>query len=255
MTDFSGQIENAGHFLFCRILANNSDICFSKTKEPHLLMRADISDREIVTGYSNLYASCDRSVVFADGSTGYSKLPWCSRVPVRARRILGEDVQIVFINRNRLDRSVSHHNHLARAEPSFPSNFEHAVSRDKSIVRFSLYAPVIRCWLDHFDKANLHLVDFDVLTKDPLQAINPIRKKLGLPELYRSEDLQAPHENLGADQLLPPPSISGLVRRVTRSRAYIRFSHHSHIGVETCSMYWYYVGALWLVLFPLIYLN
>jgi len=34
-----------------------------------------------------------------------------------------------------------------------------------------------------------------------------------------------------------------------------RFSHHSHIGVETCSMYWYYVGALWLVLFPLIYLN
>ena len=34
-----------------------------------------------------------------------------------------------------------------------------------------------------------------------------------------------------------------------------RFSHHRHIGVETCSMYWYYVGALWLVLFPLIYLN
>ena len=183
-------------------------------------MRADISDREIVTGYSNIYAVCDRSVVFADGSTGYSKLPWCSRVPVRARRILGEDVQIVFINRDRLDRSVSHHKHLARADPSFPSNFEHAVSRDKSIVRFSLYAPVIRCWLDHFDKANLHLVDFDVLTKDPLQAISPIRKKLGLPELYRSEDLQAPQENLGADQLLPPPSISGLVRRVTRSRAY-----------------------------------
>lgn len=34
-----------------------------------------------------------------------------------------------------------------------------------------------------------------------------------------------------------------------------RFSSHSHIGVETCSMYWYYVGALWLVLFPLVYLN
>ena len=34
-----------------------------------------------------------------------------------------------------------------------------------------------------------------------------------------------------------------------------KFSDHSHIGVETCSMYWYYVGALWLVLFPLVYLN
>ncbi len=34
-----------------------------------------------------------------------------------------------------------------------------------------------------------------------------------------------------------------------------RFSQQNHIGVEICSMYWYYVGAVWVVLFPLVYLN
>ncbi len=34
-----------------------------------------------------------------------------------------------------------------------------------------------------------------------------------------------------------------------------RFSIHNCVGVEICSMYWYYVGALWVVLFALVYLN
>jgi len=34
-----------------------------------------------------------------------------------------------------------------------------------------------------------------------------------------------------------------------------RFSAHRHVGVEICGMYWYYVGALWVVLFALVYLN
>lgn len=34
-----------------------------------------------------------------------------------------------------------------------------------------------------------------------------------------------------------------------------RFSLHRHVGVEICGMYWYYVGALWVVLFALVYLN
>ena len=33
------------------------------------------------------------------------------------------------------------------------------------------------------------------------------------------------------------------------------FSQQHAIGVEICSMYWYYVGAVWVVLFPLVYLN
>jgi heme/copper-type cytochrome/quinol oxidase subunit 3 len=27
------------------------------------------------------------------------------------------------------------------------------------------------------------------------------------------------------------------------------------VGVDICGMYWYYVGALWVVLFALVYLN
>lgn len=34
-----------------------------------------------------------------------------------------------------------------------------------------------------------------------------------------------------------------------------RFSARRYVGVEICSMYWYYVGALWVVLFVLVYLN
>ncbi len=34
-----------------------------------------------------------------------------------------------------------------------------------------------------------------------------------------------------------------------------KVSVHNCVGVEICSMYWYYVGALWAVLFALVYLN
>lgn len=34
-----------------------------------------------------------------------------------------------------------------------------------------------------------------------------------------------------------------------------RFSSRRYVGVEVCAMYWYYVGALWVVLFVLVYLN
>jgi cytochrome c oxidase subunit III len=34
-----------------------------------------------------------------------------------------------------------------------------------------------------------------------------------------------------------------------------RFSSRRHVGIEICGMYWYYVGALWVVLFVLVYLN
>jgi len=34
-----------------------------------------------------------------------------------------------------------------------------------------------------------------------------------------------------------------------------KFSPQHLIGVEICGMYWYYVGAVWVVLFPLVYLN
>ena len=34
-----------------------------------------------------------------------------------------------------------------------------------------------------------------------------------------------------------------------------RFSARQPIAIEICGMYWYYVGALWVVLFPLVYLN
>lgn len=34
-----------------------------------------------------------------------------------------------------------------------------------------------------------------------------------------------------------------------------RFSARQPVAVEICGMYWYYVGAVWVVLFPLVYLN
>jgi heme/copper-type cytochrome/quinol oxidase subunit 3 len=34
-----------------------------------------------------------------------------------------------------------------------------------------------------------------------------------------------------------------------------KFSARNCVGVEICGMYWYYVGALWVVLFVLVYLN
>jgi cytochrome c oxidase subunit 3 len=34
-----------------------------------------------------------------------------------------------------------------------------------------------------------------------------------------------------------------------------RFSQRRCVGVEICGMYWYFVGALWVVLFALVYLN
>ena len=34
-----------------------------------------------------------------------------------------------------------------------------------------------------------------------------------------------------------------------------RFSAHSYLGVRVCATYWFFVCALWLVIFPLVYLT
>jgi cytochrome c oxidase subunit 3 len=41
--------------------------------------------------------------------------------------------------------------------------------------------------------------------------------------------------------------VTGLARRG-------RFRAEAHAGLEMCAIYWYFVAALWLVLFPLVYL-
>ena len=64
-----------------------------------------------------------------------------------------------------------------------------------------------------------------------------------------------PHRLLrgrGLVHVAPDIGILLLVTAILAARGVFRAAHHA--ALEMCAIYWYFVCALWLVLFPLVYL-
>src|SRR5262245_21769816 len=89
-------------------LAQNPAI-YIPEKEPAYLTRYNIPDA--VAAYRKLFDSARADQIVGEASTGYSMLPRFKGVPERARACLGPDVSILYLVRNPILRTLSHHYH------------------------------------------------------------------------------------------------------------------------------------------------
>jgi hypothetical protein len=184
---------------------------FLPEKELHTLGEPDAGAR-----YADLLADARADQVTGEVSATYAKLPQTAGLAERARELLGPELRVVYLVRDPVDRTVSHHFHrLARGRTV--SSVDEAVRGDDRFVDYSRYAMQLQPWLDVLGTDRIHLVHFERYVDDRAAVLAEVAAFLGVPA-GSGADLDAVHNR--GDQR---PVAVGLRGRLSRTSAYRRY--------------------------------
>jgi sulfotransferase family protein len=166
--------------------------------------------------YAALFAGAGAAQSVGEVSAPYAKLPEAAGTVERAVQILGSGFRVVYLVRDPVDRTVSHHFHrLARraADPSIDT----AVRSDTKLIDYSRYGMQIEPWVDAVGADNVHLVHFERYVSDRGGVLAEVEGFLGVPPAAAT-DVSAVH-NRGDGR----PVAVGVRGRLTRSEVYRRY--------------------------------
>ena len=160
-------------------LEQNRAICFSK-KEPAYLTRYDVP--RAVTAYRELFRAAESGQIVGDASTGYSMLPRFTGVAEKALGCFGQDLKIVYLVRNPIQRTLSHHYHsmshgVAHVDPDI------ALREDPYFLATSRYAMQLDSWRAVFPSAQIHVVIAEEYFASRQDTIGQICSFLGVPDI------------------------------------------------------------------------
>lgn len=138
-------------------------------KEPDDMATPAVETEAGLTSYKAKYASCPVGSMSGDASTAYAKMPTYTGVPARAKRLLGEDIRIIYMTRDPVKRVISQYHHLWGLEMEHrPIN--QAVLEDEQYVAYSRYSWQLQPWIDTFGTDRVMVVRFeDYLADRPAQ--------------------------------------------------------------------------------------
>jgi hypothetical protein len=183
-------------------------------KELDSLSQPDVG----AAGYGALFATAGPDQVTGEVSATYAKLPQTAGLAERAGRLLGERFRVVYLVRDPVDRTVSHHFHRLVRRTIDPS-IDVAVRTDARLVDYSRYGMQIEPWVDLVGIDRVHLVHFERYIADRAATLAQVCAFLGARADGAPEaDLSAVH-NRGDERHV---AVGGR-GRVARSAAYRRY--------------------------------
>jgi hypothetical protein len=170
----------AGTTTLFRDLEVNPACFFSMDKEPHNLVHDAVLTDAGREAYSAMFQRARPEQLCAEASTGYTKRPTNEGVAARARKLLGEGLKVIYIVREPVSRTVSHHYH------SFTYNetaltVDDAVRQSSSFIDYSRYAWQLEPWLAEFGRAQVHIIRFETYVKNRAATVEEVSKFLGIP--------------------------------------------------------------------------
>lgn len=166
-----------GSTALCDVLSQHPDIAFTSKKEPNFFTHHYSEGLEF---YSHLYPGYRGERAVGEGSVGYLQ---DHSVPWRIRRLL-PNVRFVFILRNPVDRTISHHYwRRANGRGGYPISALLAGSDERCVeIRCSRYGTCLKPYLEYFDRAQIALVVAERFRRSPHQAVVPVFRHLGVAE-------------------------------------------------------------------------
>lgn len=186
-------------------------------KEPHALTDDRVLNDDGRTAYSSLYKGALPSQLCGDASTGYTKRPDIEGVPRRAETLLGRDLKVIYLVREPLARTISHHYHeFSRRE--LEGDLDTAVRCYPRLIDYSRYAYQIRAWLNVLNPERVKIVRFEDYIVDREGTLGDLCRFLGIeprPELVPSAQV------FGRTSQRSVPH--GPLWRLTRTAAYRRY--------------------------------
>jgi hypothetical protein len=213
----------AGTTSLCRDLEAQSEIFFPSVKEPHTLVLEEVLTNQGRQNYAALFDQAKAGQVCGEGSTGYSKRSLHEGIPDRAHTLLGSGLKIIYIVREPVARTLSHHYHMYRGDDA-PRDVERAIKNIPQLIDVSRYARQLEPWIDVFGRAQIRIVQFEEYIENRKRTVAEICAFLGVEYESNSVSAETAH-NIGEKQLLPPGFLQGITRKVTRSQWYKRVVH------------------------------
>ena len=142
----------------------------------------DPSDPATAAWYSAKFRDAPAGKLIGEDTTTYLM----SDVAPHRIATANPDVKIIFALRHPVERALSQYWHLVRSGRTHLS-LEKALSRERSIILGSTYAPRLRAFRDALGAERIHVVVFEEFTADRQAAADGITAFLGLPPMALSE--------------------------------------------------------------------
>lgn len=213
----------AGTTSLCRDLAAHPNIFFPSVKEPHTLVLDEVLTESGRRKYADLFQYAKPDQKCGEGSTGYTKRPFHSGVPERAHALLGDGLKLIYIVREPVSRTLSHHYHMYRKGEA-PRDAAQAVKSISQLIDISRYAMQLKPWIERFGLEHLHVVRFEDYVKHRESIMGEIYAFLDVSTRSDVSDVGTVY-NVGEKHLLPPDSVRGVIQKITRSQWYKRNIH------------------------------
>jgi len=213
-----GAMKSATTTLF-RDLGLNPAIFVPEDKEPNALASDHVLTDEGRTAYAALFRRAAEGQLCGEASTSYTKHPEYGDVPGRALRVLGNEVKLIYLVRDPVDRVISHHHHdyaYGRASRDIDAH----VRTEPRYLNVSRYMWQLDAWLQRFDRDQIHVLRFEDFVIDRRASVDSVSRFLGVAPAGHLVDVTKnfnPSDNrraaLGRWQSV---ARSGLYRRVVR---------------------------------------
>lgn len=195
-------------------LSRNPAVCLAEKEASPLLAAAPARE------YAECFRRGEPGALCGDVSTRYAMLPHSDAVVPAARRLLGRGTRIIYLVREPVARTLSHHNHLrtvAGADRMGPDiNVE--IRRRPELIAYSRYALQLRPWIDAFGLENVRVVVLEHYARRRREELDALSRWLGIPPCTGTIEEGHVH-NEGTAR----PVVAGLWGRVRSAAVYRRF--------------------------------
>lgn len=189
---------------------------FLPEKELGILLEPGASGFGDCAQYENLFRHARKGQVLGEVSSPYAKLPESAGVAARAVGFLGNDLRIVYLVRNPVDRVVSHHHH-AWSRGFMSGSIDEAVRDDPRLLNYTRYATQLRPWSELVGPENVRVVKFEHYINDRVAVLRSLFDFLGAPpESPGDSHHRAYNVSVGS------PVAMGRRGRIARSSVYRR---------------------------------
>jgi len=160
-------------------LLKNPAVFMPSDKEPGNLLDDDVCTPPGRAAYAKRFRRARPEQVCGEATTGYTKLPDHPGVPDRARRVLGENLLVVYIVREPISRIRSQHHH-ERSGARISCGIDEAVRRYPRFVDYSRYSMQITPWIEAFGRDQIYVVQFESYIADRPATVDAVSRFLGI---------------------------------------------------------------------------
>ena len=158
--------------------------------------------------YGSLFDDANEGDLLGEASTHYTKSPNHPHTVGRAKAAL-DQVKIVYLVRNPIDRVVSHYIHewsMGRIKVDIDT----ALRTNPELIEYGRYAYQIQPWIEAFGKENVLILSLEEMKRTPDAVLDEVCRFVGFKGIV-SWTQEFAQENVSAERSRPLPLHSLLV--------------------------------------------